>query len=57
MSCLASANMELNGSTMENVAGRKPVLLPTRREDSADWVMRRVAEVVDSELANGSMPA
>lgn len=57
MSCLASANVEVNGVTLENVAGRKPVLVPTRREDSADWVMRRVAEVVDSELANGSMPA
>lgn len=57
MSCLASANIELNGSTMENLAGRKPVLVPTPREDSADWVMRRVAAVVDTELANGSMPA
>lgn len=57
MSCLASANVEVNGVTLENVAGRKPVLVPTRREDSTDWVMRRVAEVVDSELANGSMPA
>ena len=57
MSCLASANVEVNGSMMENIAGRKPVLVPTRREDSAGWVMRRVTEVVDTELANGSMPA
>jgi len=57
MSCLASVNVEVNGLTMENVTSRKPVLVPTRREDSADWVMRRVAEVVDTELANGSLPA
>jgi hypothetical protein len=57
MSCMASASVEVNGLTMENAGCRKPVLVRARREDCADQVMRRVAEVVDAELANGSMPA
>ena len=60
MSCLASANLETRALTtqqQDELQRPKPVLVRTWREYSADWVARRVAEVVDRELANGSMPA
>jgi len=57
MSCMASANVQMNGLTMEHAGGRKPVLVHTWQPDSSDGVTRRVVEVVEQELANGSMPA
>jgi hypothetical protein len=58
MSRLSSAAAEAIMLIAEDSVSRpKPVLVPTKRVDSADWVTRRVAEVVDQELANGSLPA
>jgi hypothetical protein len=41
----------------EKIANPKPVLVRLRQESPAERVTRRVAEVVDMQLANGSMPA
>lgn len=54
---LASANLEAMTQEQDEPQSRRPVLVNTRREYSTDWVSRRVAEVVDLELANGSLPA
>jgi hypothetical protein len=57
---LASANIEVEDFATEEQSTftkPKPVLVHTSKPDFADCVSRRVAEVVDLELANGSMPA
>jgi len=58
MSRLSSAAAEAIMLIVEEGAEpAKPVLVHSKKVDAADWVTRRVAEVVDLELANGSMPA
>ncbi len=60
MSCVEYENVELEGtvSKHESSAQRpKPFIVPGRRERYQDQVARRVAEVLDFELAQGSMPA
>jgi len=60
MSRLSSAMIEARVFTnheQEELRRPKPVLVHNRTNNSADWVTRRVIEVMDLELANGSMPA
>ncbi len=59
MNCMKLAQTETSAyirGRNEKVERPRPVLVSSRREYS-DVVMQRVAEVVDAELANGSMPA
>lgn len=54
------ANIATDIATTEiqdNPIQAKPVLVRACQKSSADWVTRRVAEVVELELANGSLPA
>ncbi len=58
MSRLSSA--QVNTVTTEEqiqFSRPKPVLVTSRHEAPGDSVTRRVAEVVELELANGSLPA
>ena len=60
MSCVAYENVELEGSAIENGSEAlrlRPFVVGGRRRPFEDEVARRVAEVVDLELAQGSMPA
>jgi len=59
MSRLSSAMIEARTFTNDEQEIRqpKPVLVPKRAENFAETVTRRVIEVMDLELANGSMPA
>ena len=58
MSRLSSAFVE-TVTTEEHVtfSRQKPVLVHVKLEKPGECVTRRVAEVVEQELANGSMPA
>ena len=58
MSRLSSAQVK-TVTTEEQVTflRRKPVLVHVKQENPGDCVTRRVQEVVELELANGSMPA
>jgi hypothetical protein len=54
------ANIATDIATTEiqdNTIQAKPVLVRPCQKSSADWATRRVAEVVELELANGSLPA
>ncbi len=53
---LATKEAAFIAEEKNEIARPKPVLVTKRREHS-DFVARRVAEVVDLELANGNMPA
>ncbi len=56
---LAVIDVEATAATEERnpFLQHKPVLVHTRQEDLGDRVTRRVVEVVEQQLANGSMPA
>lgn len=60
MSCIAYENDELSDFGSErgsNVQIPRPYIVPGRRAGAVDQITRRVAEVLDLELAHGSMPA
>lgn len=60
MSCIEYEKVELmdSGSAEgSNVQRPKPYIVTGRRERHQDQVAQRVAEVLDLELAQGSMPA
>jgi hypothetical protein len=60
MSCLNYAEIDTDTSIVDNrdKGNRpRPVLVRAQREEFADSVARRVAEVVERQLANGNLPA
>jgi len=59
MSRMSSAIISAKVEAVEekNPKNAGPVLVPVRQESPAERVTRRVAEVVEMQLANGSMPA
>ncbi len=57
MSHLAFVDVEATTEEHNPFSPHKPVLVHTRQEDLGDRVTRRVVEVVEQQLANGSMPA
>jgi len=60
MSCANYANIDnaiVNPKVQNRVARPKPALVRPPQESFADWAARRVNEVVDLVLANGSLPA
>jgi len=59
MSCVEYERMRIEESTSEKqgeTQGLKPFVVPSIRVRPDDQVARRVAEVLDFELARGSMP-
>jgi hypothetical protein len=56
MSNLAFVDVE-ETEDRNHFSQRKPVLVHSRQDNAGDRVTRRVVEVVEQELANGSMPA
>jgi len=60
MSCVAYEIVEIEESMSEQQGEAqrpKPFIMPRRRVRHDDQVARVVAEVLDFELANGSLPA
>jgi len=60
MSCISYENVESSDFGSEqggNVQRPRPYIVPGRREGGVDQIARRVAKVLDLELAQGSMPA
>jgi hypothetical protein len=60
MSCLNYAEIDIDTSIVDNRNNGNrpgPVLVRAQREEFADSVARRVAEVVERQLANGNLPA
>ena len=60
MSCVEYESVEIEESTSEKEGGAgrpKPFVVPSIRVRPGDHVAGRVAEVLDFELAQGSMPA
>jgi len=58
MSNLAYNTVEVEGALVEQAgpARPKPFVVPNRGWDEGDPVARRVAQVLDFELSQGSMP-
>jgi len=52
MSCVEYENVEIEESASES----KPFVVPSRRVRPGDQVALRVTEVLDLQLAQGSMP-
>ena len=60
MSCVESESVEIEKSERErkgDASVSRPFIIPGARVRPSDWVARRVAEILDFELAQGSMPA
>ena len=59
MSCVECESMEIEESTSEKggeAQRSKPFVVPSGRVRPGDQVARRVAEVLNFELSQGSMP-
>lgn len=59
MSNLAYNTVEVKQTLVEQAAGRrpKPFVVPGHEWDGSDSVARRVAQVLELQLAQGAMPA